>query len=161
MFFLFSAPPPLALPPSFTNPTTQKQGVMRMELNWSPPSGKQQEKIAHSERQEGVTAVLPYGRMTSLAFCPFPTVHNGVTVAFSVVPLQPRKEERWRERGWKSERAIRERKGKRERMPAMLRPKGFTHWNTNTQMPGGSHADQHSAFLRRDLAGRRHQAEFE
>lgn len=76
----------------------------------------------HSERQEGVPPGLPYGRMTSLACCPIPTVHNRVTVAFSMVAQQPREEERQRERD-------RERKGERKRMPAMLRPKGlrFTH----------------------------------
>lgn len=48
----------------------------------------------HSERQEGVPHGLPYGRMTSLAGCPIPTVHNRVTVAFSTVAQQPREEER-------------------------------------------------------------------
>lgn len=116
----FSSP---SCPPSFPSPPALEQGVMRVELNWSPPSGKQQEKIVHSERQEGVPPGLPYGRMTSLACCPIPTVHNRVTVAFSTVAQQPRGG-RETEKAKQRERD-RERKGKSRRMPAMLRPKGL------------------------------------
>lgn len=63
----------------------------------------------------GRSPVHPYGRMTSLACCPFPTVHNRVTVAFSMVAQQPRKGERWREHdrrtGWVIEK---ERRKKRD-----------------------------------------------
>ena len=121
ILFLFSASPPspppslalpASLPPSLLHPPFLEWGVMRMELNWSPPSGKQQEKIVHSERQEGVPPGLPYGRMTSLACCPIPTVHNRVTVAFSTVAQQPREEERQREQDREGEIERKRRKGK-------------------------------------------------
>ncbi len=65
-----------------------------------------------------------YGRMTSLACCPIPTVHNRVTVAFSTVAQQPREEERQREQDREKER--REENGCQQ----MLRPKGL---HTNAQ----------------------------
>lgn len=68
----------------------------------------------HSERQEGVPLGLPYGRMTSLARRPIPTVHNGVTVAFSAAEPRPRKEERHREQD-SGDRRRKKMKGRRKK----------------------------------------------
>lgn len=60
--------------------------------------------MVHSKRQEGVPPGLPCGRMTSLARCPIPTIHNRVTVAFATATQQPEERQKGRPREIEKER---------------------------------------------------------